>query len=73
MAVLATEDVGLFVNTGGFTRDAEDEASSQQVRWITLIDLEKLVDIWAQHYSKLEQSAKRRMPLEPIWFLAPEA
>lgn len=73
MAVLAAEDVGLFVNTGGFTKDAEDEARSQQVRRITLIDLEKLVDLWTQHYSKLEQSAKRRMPLEPIWFLAPEA
>lgn len=73
MAVLASEDVGLFVNTGGFTKDAEDEARSQQVRRITLIDLERLVDLWTEHYPKLDQAARRRLPLEPIYFLAPES
>jgi restriction system protein len=73
MAVLAADDVGLFVNTGGFTKDAEDEARSQQVRRITLIDLERLVDLWTIHYATLENSARLRLPLEPIYFLAPQS
>lgn len=72
MAVMAVDDVGLFVNTGGFTKDAEDEARAQQVRRVTLIDLARLVDLWTEHYSKLDNSARLRMPLEPIYFLAPQ-
>jgi restriction system protein len=71
MAVLGEEDVGLFVNTGGFTRDAQDEARTQEKRRISLIDLEKLFDLWVEHYDKLSDSARRRMPLKPIYFMAP--
>lgn len=73
LAVLSNDDVGLFVNTGGFTRDAEDEARSQHSRRITLLDLDRLVVLWTEHYGKLEESARRRLPLQPIYFLAPEA
>ena len=72
MAVLGAEDVGIFVNAGGFTRDAEDEARGQQVRRVTLVDLDRLVKLWKEHYSKLDEAARRRLPLEPIYFLAPE-
>jgi restriction system protein len=71
MAVLGDEDVGLFVNTGGFTRDAQDEARTQEKRRISLLDLEKLFDLWVEHYEKLDDAARRRMPLKPIYFLAP--
>jgi restriction system protein len=73
LAVLAADDVGLFVNTGGFTKDAEEEARAQQIRRITLLDLDRLVTLWTEHYEKLEESARRRLPLQPIYFLAPEA
>jgi restriction system protein len=73
LAVLAADDVGLFVNTGGFTKDAEEEARAQQIRRITLLDLDRLVALWTEHYGKLEESARRRLPLQPIHFLAPEA
>lgn len=72
MAVLGADDVGIFVNAGGFTRDAELEARTQQVRHVTLVDLERLVDLWVEHYPKLDEAAKRRLPLQPIYFLAPE-
>jgi restriction system protein len=72
MALLGQGDVGLFVSTGGFTKDAEEEARRQTDRRITLIDLERLFDLWVEHYDKLSDEARRRMPLKPIYFLAAE-
>ena len=72
MAILGEDDVGLFVTTGGFTRDAEEEARTQEKRKVTLVDLERLFDLWVEFYSKLDEPARRRLPLRPIHFLAPE-
>jgi restriction system protein len=73
MAVLGDDDVGLFVSAGGFTKDAHDEARTQEKRRVTLVDLERLVDLWIEHYSHLDEPARRRLPLQPIWFLAPQS
>ena len=72
MAVLGDDDVGLFVTTSEFTKDAQDEARLQEKRKVTLVDLEKLFDLWVGHYAKLDEPARRRLPLQPIYFLAPE-
>jgi len=71
MAVLGDDDVGLFVALSGFTRDAELEAR-QSHRRVTLLDTTKLVELWTSHYGKLGDSARRRLPLKPVWFLAGE-
>lgn len=71
MALLGDDDVGLFVCTGGFTKDAETEARTQEKRRVTLIGLEKLFDLWVEHYGKLTDLARRRLPLRPIQFLSP--
>jgi restriction system protein len=71
MAVLGDDDVGLFVSTGGFTKDAEFEARTQEKRRITLISLDKLFDLWVEHYENLTDQARRRLPLRPIRFLSP--
>lgn len=71
LAMLGDGDVGIFVNTGGFTRDAQEEARTQEKRRITLLDAERLFDLWVEHYDKLEDTARRKMPVRPIWFLAP--
>jgi len=72
MALLGDGDVGLFVSLGGFTKDAQDEARTQEKRRVTLVDLEALVNLWVEHYAKLTDEAHRRLPLKPIYFLAPE-
>jgi restriction system protein len=72
MAVLGDDDVGLFVSIGGFTKDAAEEARTQEKRRVTLIDLERLFDLWVEHYPRLTDDARRRFPLRPIYFLAPE-
>jgi restriction system protein len=71
MALLGEDDVGLFVAAGGFTREAHEEARTQEKRRVTLVDLERLVDLWIEHYAKLDEAARRRLPIQPIWFMAP--
>lgn len=71
MALLGEQDVGIFVSTGGFTSDAQVEARTKETRKLTLIDLEKLVDLWIEHYDKVSESDKRLRPLKPIHYLAP--
>ncbi len=72
MALLGDDDVGIFVATAGFTRDAYDEARVQQKRKVTLIDLERLFDLWVQYYQRLTHEARSYLPLTPIHFLTPK-
>lgn len=72
MALLSDDDVGLFVATGGFTRDAQELARAQERRKVTLVDLERFFDLWVEYYGKLEDAARRKFPLQPIYFLAPQ-
>jgi restriction system protein len=70
LSVLGNDDVGLFVSTGGFTKDAEHEARTQENRKITLVNLDRLFDLWVEHYGKLSDGARQRLPLRPLHFLA---
>lgn len=71
MALLGDQDVGLFVATGGFTKDAEMEARQQEKRQVTLVDLERLFDLWVEHYERVAESDRALLPLRPIYYLAP--
>jgi restriction system protein len=71
MAILGEQDVGIFVSTGGFTSDAESEARTKETRKLTLVDLEKLVELWVEHYDKVSESDKLLLPLKPVYYLAP--
>lgn len=71
MALLSDHDVGIFVSTGGFTSDAESEARTQETRKVTLLDLEKLFDLWVQHYDRIAEADKGLLPLRPVYYLAP--
>jgi restriction system protein len=72
MALLAPGDVGLFVCTGGFTRDADQEARSEQMRRIMLVDLKRLFDLWVEHYPRIAEAKRRLLPLRPVHYLAPD-
>lgn len=71
-AILDEDDVGLFISAGAFTKDAEEYARSHAKRRLTLVDLERLIDLWIEFYDRLEDAARRRMPLSPIYFLTPQ-
>jgi restriction system protein len=70
MAVLGQDEVGIYVSTGGFTTDAEFEARGQERRRITLIDMQKLVSLWVEHYERLTEEDRGLFPLRPVHFLA---
>ena len=72
LAVLGDEDIGIFVSAGGFTRDAEKEARTQERRRITLVNLDRLVSLWVENYDHLDESARQLLPLRPVHFLAPQ-
>ncbi len=73
MAVLHDGDVGVFVSTGGFTKDAYELARAQEKRIVTLIDANRLFDLWIEYYDRLAGEARKRLPLKKIYFLSPEA
>jgi restriction system protein len=72
MALLGNDDVGIFVNPSGFTTAAEEEARTQPNGKITLVGGERLYELWVEHYRALAQEARARLPLKPVYFLAPE-
>ncbi|MBI4441873.1 MAG: Mrr restriction system protein [Acidobacteria bacterium] len=71
MALLGDQDVGIFVSLGGFTKDAEDEARTQEKRKVTLLGLEQMFDLWVQFYQRIAEDDRRLLPLRPVHFLAP--
>ncbi|MFQ5719477.1 MAG: restriction endonuclease [Acidobacteriota bacterium] len=71
IGILAEDDIGLFVSTGGFTRDAEAEVRSQEKRKMMLVDLNRLFDLWVEHYDRIPEAQRRLLPLRPIHYLAP--
>jgi restriction system protein len=71
IAVLGDQDLGIYVSAGGFTAEAEREARSQEKRRLTLVNLDRLVELWIEHFAQLDVSDRQRLPLKPIYFLAP--
>jgi restriction system protein len=71
MALLGAQDVGLFVCSGGFTRDAQVEVRSQQNRRLALIDLDRLFELWVEHYDRIPEIERQLLPLRPVHFLDP--
>jgi restriction system protein len=72
MAVLGDQDVGIFISAGGFTSEAQREARAQERRTLTLIDLDQLVRLWIENYDRLPEDDRLRLPLRPVFFLAPQ-
>lgn len=72
LALLGEGDVGLFISTGGFTREAEDETRRQEKRRIMLVDLKRLFDLWVEHYDRIPEVQRRLLPIRPVYFLIPQ-
>ena len=69
--LLAEGEIGVFVSTGGFTRDCERFAHNNP-KHIDLIDMERFVDLWRDVYSYLADKDRARLPLRVISFLDSE-
>jgi len=73
MANIGQHDSGIYVCTGGFTKDAYIFARSQESKRVMLIDTDKLVHLWIEFIPKLSDQAWQRLPLTPIYFLTPQS
>ena len=69
LSLLGTNDVGLFVCTGGFTKDAEDHARQQETRRVTLLDADRFFRLWVEHYDHVPEVKRSLLPLRPVYFL----
>jgi restriction system protein len=69
--IRADREIGVFVSSGGFSREAQREAERGAVH-IELIDLDRFLKLWLQHYSKIPEAKRAKLRLEPVYFLAPE-
>lgn len=71
LAVLGSQDVGVYVALAGFSPEAEAEARTQETRRLMLLDNQRLVTLWIEHYGRLKEEDKQYLPLRPVYFLAP--
>ena len=71
MAVIGAEEAGIFISSGGFTRNVIEEAQAQANRRVTLIDLEAFFELWLEFYDRLPAASRQRFPLKAVQFLAP--
>lgn len=70
VGAIRTKNVGIYVSSGGFTRDAGSEARTHKTHDLTLIDLPELIRLWTQYYTSIEESARPYLPLEKVYFLS---
>lgn len=69
---LSSEDVGLFVSSGGFSQQAKDQARASPIH-IELIDLDRFIELWQEFYTKMSEQDRSLFPLTPVFALSPEA
>lgn len=61
------DDKGLYVSTGGFSKDAYYEADRAGIP-LTLMSLDQLVLALLEHYDKLDLDTKQLVPLKKIYW-----
>ena len=60
---------GLYVSTGGFSKDARYEAERSNIP-VTLVDLDMLAKLITQYYDNFDEEAKKLIPLIKIYWPA---
>jgi len=50
---------------------AEREARGQENRRLSLVGLDRLFELWIEHYERIDESERRLLPLKRVHFLAP--
>lgn len=67
LGALRQGDKGLYVSTGGFTKEARYEAERATVP-VTLVDLSLLVEFVVEHYEAMDAEARALVPLKRIYW-----
>jgi restriction system protein len=64
---LRQNDRGVYVSTGGFTKDAKYEAERSNIP-LTLIDLDMVVQLITQHYDNFDTDTRSLIPLKKLYW-----
>ena len=64
-------DTGLYISTGGFTKESSKEARHGQ-RHLVLIDAKRFFELWISHYEKIPEKRRRLLPIKLVAFLDPQ-
>ncbi|MBT3569694.1 MAG: restriction endonuclease [Opitutae bacterium] len=67
IGALRDGDCGLYISTGGFTREAKYEAERAN-HPVTLIDLETLASLITEHYENFDAEGRNLLPLDRIYW-----
>lgn len=67
IGALREGDSGLFISTGGFTREARYEAERSTFS-LTLVDLDDLADLIVSHYENFDLEGRALVPLVRIYW-----
>lgn len=66
VGTLGNGEKGLFVSTGGFTRDANQAAESTSAR-VALLNRDEFIDLFLQHYEDIEAEYQAKVPLKRVY------
>jgi restriction system protein len=66
IGTLRSGESGLYVSTGGFTRDARREAEHAHEP-VSLLDRDEFIQLLLEHYEELESEYKAQIPLRRLW------
>jgi restriction system protein len=66
LGTLRSGDSGLYVSTGGFTRDAT-LAAERSREPLKLLDRDDFIRLLLEHYEALDPEYKARVPLRKVW------
>lgn len=61
------DDKGLYVSTGGFSKDARYEADRANIP-VTLMDIDQLVDAVIEHYENMDTESRVLLPLVKLYW-----
>ena len=67
LSALNSGEKGLYISTGGFTKDAKLSAKHANVA-ITLVDLDQLADLVIDHYENFDAEGRDLIPLVRIYW-----
>ncbi len=69
LGALREGDRGLYVSTGGFSREARYEAERSRIP-VTLIDLDELAELIVTHYDRFDLEGRALVPLVQVYWPA---
>jgi restriction system protein len=49
--------------------DHNQDAARRSTRRITLIDGDSFLDLWVEHYGRVDEEGRQLLPIKPVYFL----